>query len=147
MKTAFTWIGGVALTLACLTDVFAVTGRHVGIPVRGSIEFVQACVLVAGGIALISATSSGSHARVHIVADRLPPSWKEGLHRLSALLGALLTLGFLAGCLWIAADLWNSQEVSELLHLPYRVLRLICNLCLGIALLAWLRHAWSRTQP
>ena len=147
MKTILIWIGGIALALACVTDVLAVAGRHVGIPVRGSIEFVQACVLVAGGIALILATDSWSHARVHIFADRMSPRWKNRLNRSSALLGAVLTLAFLSGCLWIASDLWNGQEVSELLHIPFRLLRIICNLCLILALAAWLRHTFGRARP
>ncbi|MBO9580420.1 MAG: TRAP transporter small permease subunit [Sphingobium sp.] len=147
MRKALIWIGGLALLMACATDVLAVIGRHTGFPVRGSIEVVQACVLVAGGVALIIATHAGSHARVHLVIDRIGIRWRQRINRASALLGALFTISLLAGCLWIAADLWNSQEVSELLNLPYRVLRAICNLCLLLVALAWLRKAWERGRP
>ncbi|MBO9669902.1 MAG: TRAP transporter small permease subunit [Sphingobium sp.] len=147
MKSIHIWIGGMALTLACATDLLAVLGRHAGIPLRGSIELVQACVLVAGGIALIVATAAGSHARVHILVDRMAPVWKERNGRASSLLGAALTAASLAGCLWIASDLWYSQEVSELLHLPFRLLRIICNICLAIVLVAWLRKAVGRSRP
>jgi TRAP-type C4-dicarboxylate transport system permease small subunit len=140
------WIGGLALLLACATDVLAVIGRHIGIPVRGSIEIVQACVLVAGGVALIIATQLGSHARVHIVVDRIGLDWRRRINRASALLGALFIVASLIGSVWIAGDLWNSQEVSELLGLPYRVLRFIGNLCLFLVALAWFRKAWERER-
>ncbi|HZV56578.1 MAG TPA: TRAP transporter small permease subunit [Sphingobium sp.] len=147
MKNAYIWIGGIALVLASATDVLAVVGRHIGVPLRGSIELVQAFILVAGGIALIIATHAGSHARVHILADRMSPPWKARVERVAAALSALLICAFLAGGLWIAADLWGSQEVSELLHLPYRVLRIICNVCLLLVLLAWLRKVLGRERP
>ncbi|MBO9726964.1 MAG: TRAP transporter small permease subunit [Novosphingobium sp.] len=140
------WIGGIALLAACATDVLAVIGRHVGLPVRGSIELVQACVLVAGGVALIIATQAGSHARVHLVVDRIGPDWRRRINRASALLGALFAVASLVGCLWIAIDLWGSQEVSELLNLPYRLLRMVCNLCLALVALAWLRRAWQQER-
>ena len=146
MRNALIWIGGLALLMACATDSLAVIGRHVGVPVRGSIELVQACVLVAGGIALIIATQVGSHARVHLVIDRIGLDWRRRINSMSALLGTLFTLASLVGGLWIASDLWNSQEVSELLNLPYRVLRIVCNLCLFMVAIAWLRKAvdWER---
>lgn len=144
MRNVLIWIGGLALLVACATDVLAVIGRHVGIPVRGSIELVQASVLVAGGVALIIATQVGSHARVHLVIDRIGLDWRQRINRASALLGALFITCTLIGCLWISVDLWNSQEVSELLGLPYRVLRLIANLCLLLVAIAWLRKAFER---
>lgn len=146
MRNALIWIGGAALLMACATDVLAVIGRHVGVPVRGSIEIVQACVLVAGGIALIIATQVGSHARVHIVVDRISEVWRRRINRASALLGALFIVASLIGCLWLASDLWNSQEVSELLGIPYRALRIVGNLCLFLVALAWLRKAWERER-
>lgn len=146
MRNTLIWIGGVALLIACATDVLAVIGRHVGVPVRGSIEIVQACVLVAGGIALIIATQVGSHARVHIVVDRISEVWRRRINRASALLGALFIVASLIGCLWLASDLWNSQEVSELLGIPYRALRIVGNLCLFLVALAWLRRAWERKR-
>lgn len=146
MRNVVIWIGGLALLMACATDTLAVIGRHIGVPVRGSIEIVQACVLVAGGIALIIATQAGSHARVHLVVDRIGADWRRRINLASALLGALFMMASLAGCVWIASDLWNSQEVSELLNLPYRVLRIVGNLCLFLVAVAWLRKAWEQVR-
>ena len=120
--------GGAALLVAMLVDALAVLGRHVGMPLLGSIELVQAAVLVSGSIALLIATLAGVHARVHLLVDRLPPAVAEGLRRLGLLLGGLLFLALLAASLWIAHDLWRGQEQSELLALPYRPLRVFAVL-------------------
>lgn len=132
------WIGGIALLAACATDVTAAFGRHFGWPVRGSIELVQAFILVAGSMSLVVATLAGSHACVHILVDRMGPASRLWIDRFSALLGLVFYAALLAGCLWIAADLWNAQEVSELLGLPYRLLRAFCNVALLLIAIAWI---------
>jgi hypothetical protein len=65
------WTGGTALLAATAVDTLAVVGRNVGLPLVGSIELVQAAVLVAGVFGLIFATAGDDHARVRILTDRL----------------------------------------------------------------------------
>ena len=43
------WLGGIALLAATAIDTLAVIGRHLGIPVTGSIELMQAAVLECRG--------------------------------------------------------------------------------------------------
>lgn len=124
------WIGGLALLAATLVDTFAVIGRHIGLPLTGSIELMQAVVLVSGSIGLVVATWDLSHARVRIVVERLSPAARRVADVLSDLLTLAFVLALLAGSVWLSADLWNGHEQSELVGVPWLVLRLIANVCL-----------------
>ena len=88
--------------------------------------------------ALLLATLEHSHARVHLLLDRLPQRWQELLARLHALFSLIFYAGLLAGSAWIMLDLWHGHEESELLRIPYRPLRIAVVLVL-VALLAGCR--------
>lgn len=130
VRNAITVLGGIALLGATATDTVAVIGRHVGLPLRGSIELVQFFVLVAGSLALLVATAERAHAKVHLVVDRMGDAGKAAMARLSGLLGAVFFAGLLAGSLWLMADLWSGHEESELLSISWRWMRLFANLTL-----------------
>lgn len=138
------FIGGVALLAAVGFDTVAVIGRHVGLPLRGSIELVQASVLVAGSIALLAATLGRNHAGVHLLTDRAGVSLKDRMLRGGTLLTALFIAGTLSGSIWLSLDLWRGHEVSELLGISYKALRLFANLCVGGVLAALL---WQALGP
>jgi TRAP-type C4-dicarboxylate transport system permease small subunit len=132
------WLGGTALLAAALADTLAVIGRHVGLPIPGSIELIQAIVLFTASTGLVVATWADSHARVRLVVDRLNPRWRAVADRLSDLLTLVFCVGLLVGSAWLAADLWHSHEQSELLGIPWLLLRLFANaslLALGLILL------------
>ena len=133
------WTGGLALLAATAIDTFAVIGRHVGLPVPGSIEMMQAVVLVFGVIAMLVATIENAHARVKLVVDRLAPGRRAIADRLSNLLTLLFFAALLAGSSWIAWDLRDAYEQSELLGIPWLALRIIAGLVLlaTCAVLAW----------
>ena len=124
------WTGGLALLAATAIDTFAVIGRHVGLPVPGSIEMMQAVVLVSGVIAMLVATIENAHARVKLVVDRLSPARRAVADRFSNLLTLLFFAALLAGSSWIAWDLRNAYEQSELLGIPWLALRVIAGLVL-----------------
>nr|WP_272917858.1 TRAP transporter small permease subunit [Altericroceibacterium endophyticum] len=124
------WTGGLALLAATAIDTFAVIGRHIGLPVHGSIEMMQAVVLVSGVIAMIVATIENAHARVKLVVDRLSPRRRALADRLSDFLTLLLFASLLAGSSWIAWDLRDAYEQSELLGIPWMLLRVIVGLVL-----------------
>lgn len=143
-QQALVLVGGVALLLAMTTDVAAVIGRHVGLPLRGSIELVQAFVLVSGSIATLLATAAGEHARVHLLVDRLPEGARRLLRRFGFLCGVLFFVALLAASILLARDLWHGHEESELLRVPYRPLRILAVLATGAVALLFLRQALSR---
>lgn len=121
-RTAF-FLGSAGLLAAMFADALAVLGRRVGAPLVGSIEIVQASVVLLASAAMIGATLRGAHARVHLLVGRLRPGGRRLLERIADLLGALVFLSFAAGSLWIAAELWGGHEHTELLGIPLRWLR------------------------
>src|SRR5690606_6460032 len=110
----------------------------------GSIELVEAVVLIAAGGGLIIATLDGAHARVNLLLERLPESARELVLKLHALAAALLFAALRAGTVWIAVDLWSGHEESELLRIPYRPLRIAAALTVGVLLLFSLRRLLRR---
>ena len=136
LSSLMIWTGGSALLAATALDTVAVAGRQLGFAVHGTIEFIQAAVLVAGSLALIAATAANTHARVRLLVSRLDRS-RVWFDRGSDLLTALFTLALLAGSGWLALDLWHSHEISEIAGVPWRWLRMFVNLSLAtVALLA-----------
>lgn len=125
VRKALVVFGGVALLLAVATDGLAVIGRHVGVPLLGSIEVVQAAVLIVSSVALVIATLDRRHAVVHLLVNRLGERPKVRIERAGHALCALLFFAFLIGSGWIALDMRGGHEESELLRIPYVPLRLV----------------------
>jgi len=133
------WTGGLALLAATAIDTFAVIGRHIGMPLGGSIELMQAAVLVSGALGIVISSLDDAHARVKLVVDRLPPGWRGAADRASDALSVLFVLSLLIGSAWIAFDLRGGHEQSELVGVPWWVLRLVANVCLlaTVVILGW----------
>lgn len=139
------WTAGSALVAAALINFLSVIGRHVGLPFKGSIELVQVGILIAGALSLIAATAARSHARVRLVLDRLAPAPRNLVQRGCTLLAILFYLALLTGSVWLAIDLWDAQEVSEIIGVPWRSMRLFLNLALVTILVLLLRQlVWRR---
>jgi TRAP-type transport system small permease protein len=139
------YVGATALLFAMATDALAVLGRHLGIPLLGSIELVQAAILLVSSAAIVSATMAEKHAVVHLLLDRLSPRTRALMLRIHAGLCALFFLALCIGSVWIAFDLRNGHEESELLGIPYAPLRLIAILATFGAALICLRRVAART--
>ena len=144
LRTLLIWIPGGALLLAMATDTLAMLGRQVHIPLLGAIEVVQAAVLVAACGALVVAALARSHARVHLLLDRVPGAARGILDRMHAVSTSVLYAALLAGSAWIAVDLWHGHEESELLRIPYRPLRVIVVATLLVLLLHSLQQVVRR---
>ena len=128
------YLGAVALLFAMAVETIAVVGRHIGIPLWGSIELVQAGILVASSIAILSATMAKKHARVRILIDRVAGSSRVWLQRVQAFFCALFFCALAVANIWIFLDLREGHEESEVLHIPYAPLRILCIVVvLGIA--------------
>lgn len=138
--------GGAALLAAMTVDVLALLGRHTGLPLLGSIELVQAAVLLSGACAIVVATLSRAHAVVHLLRERAGPRLRAALDRGNAVLGAGYFLALAFGSGWIARDLWHAHEASELLGIAYRPLRLaVIAAALAVAGIL-IAQAWTRRR-
>lgn len=145
LRRILIWISGSGLFVAVAVDTLAMIGRQIRVPLIGSIEIVEAAVLFAAAGALVIATLDQAHARVNLVLERLPATTRAWLGRVHALCGMLLFAALLAGTLWIAADLWHGHEESELLHIPYRPLRIATAVSLAMLLVLSLRSLLRRS--
>ena len=112
----------------------------------GSIEIVQAAILIAGALSLIAATGARSHARVRLVLDRLSPGPRNVVQRGCTLLAILFYLALLAGSAWLAIDLWDAQEVSEIVGVSWRAMRLFLNCALVVILALLLQQLFWRRR-
>ena len=139
-------VGSIGLLAAMSTDALAVLGRHVGLPVLGSIEVVQASVVLLASAAMVGATLRSAHARAHLVVDRLGPVGKRRILRCADMLSAGVFAVFAIGSTWIAGEMWGSHEHSELLHIPWRWLRVIWIVSALIICGVFLRRAFGRVQ-
>ena len=140
-------VGSAGLLVALAADAIAVAGRHLGVPFLGSIETVQAAVIVAASSAMVAATLGRTHAAVHLLTGRLSAEGRRrmqiGTDAASACFFAVLA----AGSIWIVIDLWDGAEATEILGLPLKPLRLFwCASALLIAAL-FARSAIQRHSP
>jgi hypothetical protein len=146
LRTTMIWTGGAALVAATVIDTVAVVGRQVGFAVHGSIELMQAAVLIAGSLALVAASAAGTHARVRLVVERMG-QWRPWFETMSELLTVTLLVALLAGSAWLAIDLWHSHEVGEVTGIPWRWLRLVTNLALAAMIAIALSSLFKDRQP
>lgn len=116
-------LGAIGLGGAMTTDAVAVAGRHLGIAPLGSIEVMRALIVILATSAMLMATLVDGHARVRIVLEKVSAPTVAQLERLADIVSAIAFLWLAAGSIWLASDLWNGTEVTELLHLPLRWLR------------------------
>ncbi|WP_232512294.1 TRAP transporter small permease subunit [Novosphingobium sp. PP1Y] len=144
MRKALVCTGGTALLAATALDTAGVVGRHIGLPLHGVIELIQPAILTAGTVALLWATLCASHAKVHLVVDRLPEAWAARALRIADLASALFFAGVLAGSIWIAADMWPSHERSELVGVPWAALRVIANIGILATIIVLVRRLVRR---
>lgn len=154
MKTPGDGLGGVLLLTgavgligAMLTDSIAVVGRHVGIPFTGSIELVQAFIVLGAASAIAYASLGATHAAVDLVFHRLPISAQHLANRFAALLGFLFLAALVIGSAWIAWEYRDAGERTELLGIELKWLRLFWLACAVIAAGAMLAPLFAKRLP
>lgn len=137
-------VGSVGLVGAMATDTIAVLGRHTGFSLLGSIEIVQVAIVLLASASIVLATLLRQHAAVHILTERLRPEMTRRLARGSSLMSGLFFAVLTIGALWLIGDLWDGHERSELLHVPFRVLRIVFALALATVTAIFIRDAFVR---
>lgn len=136
------YIGAGGLVLAMAVEALAVLGRHAGIPLLGALEIIQACILLMASAAMLSATLNRGHATVTLLTARVGARTRDFLHAFANLLSALFFIGLASGVLWLAMESWNDYEQSELLHIPFRPLRIVSLVAAVAIALTFLREMW-----
>jgi len=119
------YVGSGGLLCVMLVEAAAVIGRHIGMPVMGALEIVQAAIVPAACAGMLIATLRGAHAAVHMLTERLTEATRARVELGTAVLAALLFAALCGGAAWLASEYWNSYEQSEVLHIPFRPLRLL----------------------
>ena len=138
------YVGAAGLLFAIGADAVAVLGRHVGIPLLGSIELMQAAILLASSAAIVLATVAKKHAVVHLLIDRLSPRRRSIMERVHALLGAVFFAALTVGSVWIAFDLRKGHEQSELLRIPFAPLRIVSIVAVLAVTVIYLVRAFGK---
>ena len=140
------YVGSGGLLCMMLVEAAAVIGRHVGIPVTGALEIVQAAIVPAACAGMLIATSRHAHAAVHMLTGRLPRGPRRWMERLGALLASLFCAALCGGAAWLAVEYWSSFEQSEVLHIPFRPLRVLVALTAAALAVAFLHGAFRREK-
>jgi TRAP-type C4-dicarboxylate transport system permease small subunit len=110
----------------------------------GSIELMQAAILLASSAAIVLATVANKHAVVHLLIDRLSPRRRALMERVHALLSAVFFAALGVGSLWIAYDLRDGHEQSELLRIPYAPLRIVSIVAVLAVAAIYLARAFAK---
>jgi TRAP-type C4-dicarboxylate transport system permease small subunit len=114
-----------------LIEAIAVVGRHARVPLLGALEMAQAAIVPAACASMVIATLAGAHATVHLVTERLPQRLRAAAARASCMLAAVFFASLCVAACWLAAEFWNSFEETDVLHIPFRPLRVLVALTAG----------------
>jgi TRAP-type C4-dicarboxylate transport system permease small subunit len=126
-------LGAIGLLGAMSIEATAVIGRHIELPLLGSIELVEVCIVLMASASLVGTTLERGHASVQILAERLPARPRTVLRRATDTLCALFFGLIVIGSGMVVADLWHGDERSELLAIPIVPLRLVwCASAVGV---------------
>jgi TRAP-type C4-dicarboxylate transport system permease small subunit len=77
-----------------------------------------------------------------LLTARVGDRARDYLHAFAHLLSALFFVGLACGAAWLAVESWNDYEQSELLHIPYRPLRIVSLVAAAAIALVFLRDMW-----
>jgi TRAP-type C4-dicarboxylate transport system permease small subunit len=134
---------GVPLLIAMAIEFFAVLARNFGWTFIGSIELVQAMILLSSSGAMVAATLSRAHAKVSIFSRRYSGRSGRFMRIILALGGTVFFAALAAGSAWIAWEMRGAMEQSELLGVPYLPLRLILTLTMTVIAVLYARRVFT----
>jgi TRAP-type C4-dicarboxylate transport system permease small subunit len=137
-------IGALGLLGAMVIDALAVVGRHIDVPLLGSMELSEVCIVGMASASLVGSTLERGHASVHLLTERLASRPRRALRRCADALSALFFTIIVLGSAMIAIDLIHGDERSELLGIPIAPLRWFwCASAAGVVAI-FLSHALAR---
>lgn len=122
-------VGGVVLSFMMLITVTDVILRFLGKPITGTYELVFLGGAVVIGCAIPRTSGEGGHVSVDFVVESLPRSLKKVTMVFTRLLG-ITFFAFLGWNLFaLGTNLYNKQEVSLTLHVPYYPVAYVLGVC------------------
>ncbi len=137
--------GSLALVGTMIIVVLSVIGRHIRIPLPGSVEIVELLIVIVATTSILYATLVGSHASARLFIDRLTPRLKAVIQNLGFLLGALFLLALVGGNIWLVIDYWSVHEASHLLEIPIIPFRLLFISAISLAAFVLLKRIFSKS--
>jgi len=133
-------LAGLPLLMAMLIEFGAVMLRNLGWNLVGSIELVQAMILLSSSGAMVAATLSRAHAKVSIFSSRYRGQSGRAMRILLAVGGSAYFIALAFGSTWVAWDMRGGAEQSELLGIPYMPLRVLVTVAMFIIALIYARR-------
>jgi TRAP-type C4-dicarboxylate transport system permease small subunit len=135
------YVGAIGLLSVMVIESIAVVGRHARMPLLGALEMAQAAIAPAACASMIIASLAGTHAVVHLVSEHLPEQWRARTARLCALLSGVFFTALCIGAGWLLGDFWNFFEETDVLHIPFRPLRVLVTVSAGALALIFFARA------
>ncbi|MGH1470322.1 MAG: TRAP transporter small permease [Cellvibrionaceae bacterium] len=139
-------LGAIALVGMIILITISVIGRHLNIPVPGSVEIVEILIVIVASTGILFATIQRSHASAKLFVEHLPARIAHFIERIGLLVGLLIMLTITAGSIWLLIDVWNLHETSHLLEIPIVPFRIFFTACaFGTSLVLFYQMIATRT--
>jgi TRAP-type C4-dicarboxylate transport system, small permease component len=113
------WVAGAILFVMMMLTVVDVILRYMGKSVAGTYELVSFAGALTVGFAIAQTSLDGGHVYVDLLTDRVGPVWRKVLIFCTKLAGALVFLLLAWSFILKGNELYESQEVSMTLHIPF----------------------------
>ena len=133
-------VGGVVLSLMMLITVTDVILRFVGKPITGTYELVFLGGAVVIGCAIPRTSWEGGHVNVDFVLEYFPRILKKAIVVFTRLLGMAFFILLGWNLFALGTNLYNKEEVSLTLHVPYYPVAYILGICAFAECLVLLSH-------
>lgn len=131
-------IGGVVLSLMMLITITDVILRFIGKPITGTYELVFLGGAVVIGCAIPQTSWQGGHVNVDFVIEYLPRMFKKIIVVFTRLLGMAFFFLLSWNLFVYGTTLYNKEEVSLTLHVPYYPVAYILGICAFVEFLVLL---------
>lgn len=134
-------LGAIGLLAVMLLVSLSVVGRHLSIPVPGSIEIAEMLIAVIASASFIFATFQNKHAIARLLIDHVSARTHDILEKLATFFSIVLCFTLSYGSMWLIIDVWNLFEETPLLLIPivpFRIFWFAATFIAGLFLLRML---------
>jgi TRAP-type C4-dicarboxylate transport system permease small subunit len=118
-------IGAFSLLAVMLLVSLSVAGRHLSIPLPGSIEIAEVLIALIASASFIFATFQDKHAIARLLIDHVSMKTQALLEKLATFFSIVICLSISYGSMWLIIDVWDLFEETPLLLIPIVPFRII----------------------